>query len=163
MNALIVYDSVFGNTEKVASAIGATVSAASGPQGNVRTLPVGVVTTDMLRGLDLLIVGSPTRSLRPTEAVGQFLKLLPKSHLRGVQVAAFDTRLSLDHIDSAALRFVVGKGGYAASSIASALKKRGGKLLAPPEGFLVTGEKGPLLDGELERAPRWAAQLISMG
>ena len=163
MNALIVYESVFGNTEKVACAIGAAIGAAFGSQGKVATLPVSQVTTEKVRGLDFLVVGSPTRSLRPTEAVAKFLNQLPREYLQGVQVAAFDTRWALDHIDSGFLRFVVGKGGYAASTIANALKKKGGNLLAPPEGFFVTGEKGPLKDGELERAAEWARQSFQIG
>lgn len=162
MNTLIVYDSVFGNTEKVACAIGAAIGAALGSQGNVETLPVSQVMTEKIRGLDVLIVGSPTRSLRPTEAVAKLLNLLPKDYLHGAQVAAFDTRWALDHIDSSFLRFVVGKGGYAANTIANALKKKGGNLLAPPEGFFVTGEKGPLKDGELERAAEWARQVFQL-
>ena len=121
MNALIVYDSVFGNTEKVAQAIG----AALGPQGNVETLPVSQVTVDQLRGLDLLIVGSPTRGFRPTEAISQLLKTLPKNQLADVSVAAFDTRIWLTTIDSSVFRLIVDKGGYAASTLANALKKKG--------------------------------------
>ena len=155
MNALIVYDSVFGNTEKVARAVG----AALGAQGNVETLPVSQVAAEKMRGLDLLVVGSPTRGLRPTEAISKLLNALPKAHLAGIQVAAFDTRLALDKIDSTFVRFLVSKGGYAASTIAKLLEKKGGNLLAPPEGFLVVGEQGPLVDGETERAAEWAGLL----
>ncbi len=155
MNALIVYDSVFGNTEKVARTIG----EALGANGQVDTLPVSQATMDKLRGLDMLIVGSPTRSFRPTPAVSQFLKTLPKNHLAGVQVAVFDTRIWLDTIDSSVFRFVVNKGGYAASTMANVLKMKGGQLFVPPEGFLVTGEQGPLKEGELERAASWARQI----
>jgi flavodoxin len=158
MNALVIYDSVFGNTEKIARAIG----AALGSQGNAATLPVGQATADKVRGLDVLVVGSPTRSLRPTEAVAKFLSQLPKESLRGVRVAAFDTRWALENIDSGFLRVVVGKGGYAANAIARALKKKGGSLIASPEGFLVTGLEGPLKEGELERAAEWAAQLLQL-
>ena len=156
MNALIIYDSVFGNTEKVTQAIG----VALGSQDRVETLPVSQVSTDQLRGLDLLIVGSPTRSFRPTPAISQLLKSLPKNHLAVVQIATFDTRLWLETIDSSALRFIVDKGGYAANTLANALKKKGGQLLAPPEGFLVTGEQGPLKEGELERAAEWARHML---
>jgi flavodoxin len=156
MKTLIVYDSVFGNTAQVAQAIG----AALGPQGNVETLPVSQVTVEQLRGLDLLIVGSPTRGFRPTEAISKLLKTLPKNQLDDVQVAAFDTRIWLTTIDSSVFRLIVDKGGYAASTLANALKKKGGQLLAPPEGFLVTGEQGPLKEGELERAAEWARQIL---
>ena len=154
MKALIVYDSVFGNTGKVAQAIGEAVAMSL--DGQVQTLPVGKVSMEQFRGLKLLIIGSPTRSLRPTPAITNLLKSLAKNQLFGITVAAFDTRLCLDTIDSSALRFIVDKGGYAASTIAKTMQKKGGKLAAPPEGFLVTGEKGPLKDGELARAVNWA-------
>ncbi len=151
MKAIIVYDSVFGNTAKVAHAIAATL--------NTSALPVGKVTPEMLTGLDVLVVGSPTRGFRPTEAVSKLMRELPKNQLAGVQVAAFDTRILLETINSKALRFIVDKGGYAASTIAKGLQKKGGELIAEPEGFLVTGEQGPLKEGELERAEGWAESL----
>jgi flavodoxin len=156
MKALIIYDSVFGNTEKVAQSIG----AALGPQGQVETLPVSQATMNQLLGLSVLIVGSPTRSFRPTPAISKFLKALPKNYLAGINVAAFDTRIWLNTIDSAAFRFLVDKGGYAANTMAKALTKKGGNLRVPPEGFLVTGEQGPLKEGELERAAEWAREIL---
>lgn len=162
MKALIVYDSVFGNTEKIAQAIGSAIGTALGSQGDTAALPVGQVTADKVRGLGVLIVGSPTRSLRPTEAVARFLGQLPKDYLHGIRVAAFDTRWALENIDSGFLRLVVGKGGYAANAIDRMLKKKGGNLVAPPEGFLVTGVEGPLKDGELERAAGWVRQILDL-
>jgi hypothetical protein len=109
----------------------------------------------MLTGLDLLGVGSPTRGFRPTEGISKLLNSLPKNHLARVKLADFDTRILLGTIDSKALRFLVDKGGYAASTIAKTLEKKGGMRIAAPEGFLVTGEQGPLKEGELERAAAW--------
>lgn len=157
MKSLVIYDSVFGNTEMVAKAIGAALE----PSGAVETLPVGQATAEKMRGLDILIVGSPTRGFRPTEDLAKLLEALPKDHLRGVRVAAFDTRMVLELIDSAAVRFMVSKGGYAAGRIAKTLEKKGGKPAVPPEGFFVNGEKGPLKDGELERAAGWARGIVS--
>ncbi|MBM3129430.1 MAG: flavodoxin family protein [Chloroflexi bacterium] len=154
MNALVVYDSVFGNTEKIARAMGDAL-------GNVETLSVSQVSAETIRGRDVLIVGSPTRGFRPTEGISKLLNALPKNHLAGVRVAAFDTRIVLETINSKVFRLLVDKGGYAASHIAQSLEKKGGKLIAPPEGFFVTGEQGPLKDGELERAARWAKQIVS--
>jgi flavodoxin len=151
MKALIVYDSVFGNTAKVAQAMAEALQASA--------LPVSQVTTDQLRGLNLLIVGSPTRSFRPTPAISKFLKSLSKDQLAGIRAATFDTRIWLNTIDSAAFRFLVDKGGYAANTMASAIKKKGGTLDVLPEGFLVTGEEGPLKEGELERAAEWARHI----
>jgi flavodoxin len=152
MNALVIYDSVFGNTEKVAQSI----AAALGTQA----IPVNQVEAGQLRDLDLLVVGSPTRGFRPTEGIAKLLNGLPRNHLAGVRVAAFDTRIALETIDSKALRFIVDKGGYAAGTIVKSLEKKGGQLAAPGEGFFVTGEQGPLKDGELERAAAWAGRLV---
>ena len=152
MKALVIYDSVFGNTRQIAQAVG----SALGSPGNAEVLHVGNVTQDHLIGVDLLVVGSPTRGFRPTEAVTDFLKKLPSKALRGVRVAAFDTRIAVNDIESTALRFVVKTGGYAARPIAERLKKAGGDLIVPPEGFFVEGTEGPLKPGELERAGKWA-------
>jgi flavodoxin len=147
----VIYDSVFGNTEKVAQSIAAALGTLA--------IPVSQVNAEQLRDLDLLVVGSPTRGFRPTEGIAKLLNGLPRNHLAGGHAAAFDTRIALETIDSKALRFIVDKGGYAASTIAKALEKKGGRLAAPGEGFYVTGEQGPLKEGELERAANWAGRL----
>ena len=152
---MIVYDSVFGNTEKVACSIGDGL----GSNEDVEVLPVGQVTKEKLRGADVLIVGSPTRGFRPTEAISELLNGLPKNHLDGIRLAAFDTRILLDTIGSLIFRFMVDKGGYAASTIAKTLQRKGGDLLVPPEGFIVVDTEGPLKEGELERAADWARQI----
>ncbi len=152
MKVLIVYDSFFGNTEQIAQAISDSLS----PKENVETLRVNDVKIEKITGLDLLIVGSPTRAFKPTKAIVNFLNKIPSNGLKSVKVSAFDTRILLSSIKSSALRFIVKIGGYAAKSVANRLKKKGGDLIMPPEGFLVTGEEGPLKDGELERAADWA-------
>ncbi|GAI96433.1 unnamed protein product [marine sediment metagenome] len=50
--------------------------------------------------------------------------------------------------------------GYAAKPIADKLEKKGGGLIIPPEGFFIKDSKGPLKDGELERAADWAKLII---
>jgi flavodoxin len=149
----VIYDSVFGNTEKIARSI----AAALGTQA----IPVSQTDSGQLAGLDLLAVGSPTRGFRPTEGISKLLNGLTKNHLTGARVVAFDTRIVLETIDSKALRFLVDKGGYAANTLAKTLVKKGGVLAAPAEGFFVTGEQGPLKDGELERAAAWVKKVQS--
>lgn len=156
MKALVIYDSFFGNTEQIAQAIG----NALGSQEDVGTFRVGDVKPEGLTGLGLLIVGSPTRGFRPTEAIVNFLKSIPANGLKGVKVAAFDTRIATSDIGSPLGRFIVNKGGYAAKPIADSLKKKGGELIIPPEGFYVKDREGPLKEGEFKRAEDWA-KLIS--
>jgi flavodoxin I len=147
MKALIVYDSVYGNTEKIARAIAEAIT----PSGEVKVLGVGEANPSELASTDLLIVGSPTHAGRPTPAVQDLLNKVPKLSLRGINVAAFDTRITTK---------LVRVFGYAAGRIAGNLKRKGGTLIASPEGFFVTGNKGPLKEGELERAAGWAEGIL---
>ena len=158
MKAMVVYDSVFGNTEKIAQAIG---NALGSPQ-DVKIVQVGSVKAEQLAGLTLLIVGSPTRQFSPTGATTDFLKSIPKNGLKGVKVAAFDTRFTVSAVEKVRiLAFFVKIFGYAAKPIAGRLVKKGGELATPPEGFYVGDTEGPLLEGELERAADWARQIVA--
>ncbi len=150
------YDSVFENTEKVARAIADSLGA----RASVQILRADQVVPEQLAGLDLLVVGSPTRGFRPTEAIAGLLSRLRSKALHGIKAAAFDTRFKADELDSAGLRFVVKTGGYAARRIAARLKKAGGNLIVPPEGFYVEDTEGPLKAGALEHASGWAASLL---
>lgn len=152
MKSLIVYDSFFGNTEKVAQAIGSVLGA------SVRRV-TDVVPAD-LENLDLLMVGSPTRSFRPSPAVTEWLNALPDGSLRGMKVSAFDTRIPTGTIKSPIFRYIVGHAGYADAPITKTLVKKGGILTVSSEGFLVEGTEGPLKEGELERATAWAQKFL---
>jgi flavodoxin len=154
---MVVYDSVFGNTEQVAQAVG----RALGWPEDAEVRRVSEVKPEQLAGLGLLIVGSPTRAFQPTPATRQLLKRIPARGLEGVKVAAFDTRFSVEDTDSAILTFMVRLFGYAAKPIAHRLQRKGGELAVPPEGFIVEGTEGPLHEGELERAADWARRIAA--
>ncbi len=157
MKALIIYDSIFGNTEKIAQAIG----NAWGVPKDVEIRRVSDVNLQQLARLTLLIVGSPTRGFKPTPAINSFLGSIPRNGLKGVQVAAFDTRIALSDVDSRILPIFVKLFGYAAQPIAARLQKKEGELIVPPEGFFVKGSEGPLKEGELERAVDWAKRILA--
>ena len=157
VKTLVIYDSVYGNTEKIARAIG----GALGAPDEVKVLRVGEVQPEDLAGVDLLVVGSPTQKFRPLPAASALLKGLPAQGLKGVRVAAFDTRLEMDDSQPAVLRFFEKIFGYAAEPLADGLKKKGARLVVPPEGFIVKGVEGPLKDGELERAAEWGRKIRS--
>jgi flavodoxin I len=88
MKAIIVYDSVYGNTEGIARGIGGTFST------DVKVVKINGINPSELGSFDLIILGSPTNGGRPTPAVLDLLAKIPESGLKGVNVAAFDTRLS---------------------------------------------------------------------
>jgi flavodoxin len=155
---MVVYDSVYGNTEKIAAA----VAAALGSPEDVAIARASDARPEQLTDLTLLIVGSPTQKFRPIAPVTAFLKSIPKTGLKGIQVAAFDTRFTQSAVDTVRiLAFFVNIFGYAAEPIADRLQKKGGVLAAPPEGFYVADTEGPLLEGELERAASWARQIVA--
>ncbi len=144
MKTLIVYDSVYGNTEKIANSIGDAVT------GDVKIMRVGEASISDIESVDILIVGAPTYGGRPTPPIKNFISNISAGTLKGIDVVAFDTRLPARWVKIF---------GFAASKIANSLKERGGNLLAA-EGFFVLGGKGPLKEGEVERASSWANEYI---
>lgn len=147
MKALIVYDSVYGNTEKIARAIAGALT----PSTEVKVLRPREVNPSELESVDLLIVGSPTQGGRPTPAIQEFLSKVTGPAIEGINIAAFDTRFSTK---------LVGIFGYAAGKIAGSLKTKGGTLILSPAAFFVKGKEGPLKEGELERAAGWAKRIF---
>lgn len=156
-NSLVIYDSVFGNTEKIAQAI--AYAKSDSEMFDLRK--IGEISLEDLKEVKTIIVGSPTRQFNATGAINQWLKQLPKGSLQGVKFGAFDTRMTLEEINkNKFLSFMVKLFGYAAEKIARTLKKSGGIEVISPEGFYVKEVEGPLLDGELERATNWALRII---
>jgi flavodoxin len=151
MNALVVYDSYFGNTEKIARAVGTALGLA-----DKDIVKVADVKPGQVNGLDLLIVGSPTRAMQASDGTKAFLKGLPSGSLKGIKVAAFDTRAVIGEKTPAILRIMVKLFGYAAEPMAKKLVRKGGIQVLEPAGFFVLESEGPLQDGELERAAAWA-------
>jgi flavodoxin len=158
MNILVIYDSQFGNTEKVARAMADALAEAS----RVEVCRAADASTELIQGYDLVIVGSPTQGFRPTKPVTGLLDKLPRGALHGKKTAAFDTRIDTTAMDSALMGFIVDKGGYAAKRIARHLESAGGALMVAPEGFYVEDTEGPLKDGELDQAAAWAKDLVAI-
>lgn len=153
MNLLVVYDTRYGNTEKIAAAI------ASGLGERVPAHPIDKIDPTALPALDVLVVGSPTQGGRPTAALQAWLARLPAGKLNGVRVGAFDTRIEArDH--GFLLRALMGVIGFAAQPILDSLEAAGGVTAAAPEGFIVEGREGPLRQGETERAAAWGKALL---
>jgi flavodoxin len=156
MSILVVYDSYFGNTEKIAFKIGEILGE------NVPVIRPDNFEIDSLSKLELLVVGAPTRAFRPSDAIKSFLKNIPDNSLKGVKVAAFDTRMDPNDVGNPILKIMVNLFGYAAKSIAKKLVKKGGNLIGEPAGFVVLGSEGPLRDNEFEKVSKWANTLLDI-
>ncbi len=169
MHALIVYESMYGNTRKVAEGIAVGIR----PHADVRVVPVGDASPDLVAWADLVIAGGPTHvhgMVRPSTRKGASeaaakpdsgLTLEPNAvgpglHewfdtlavVHGKRGAAFDTR-----IDAPAL--VTGR---ASNGIAKELTRHGFKLVAKAESFLVD-RHSKLVADEVERAATWGVML----
>jgi len=168
MRALIVYESMYGNTRVVASNIADGLRAGH----DVIEVPVAVATGELLASADLVIVGGPTHmhrlstasSLRMAaqavadqasgltlepDAVGPGLRDWFDGIAPGlVLAAAFDTRINARSVFT----------GRASRDIRRLLKQHGYHVIAAPESFLVTS-RNALLGGEAARARRWGTAL----
>ncbi|HSW58876.1 MAG TPA: flavodoxin family protein [Dehalococcoidales bacterium] len=144
MKTLVVYESMYGNTEQIARAI------AGGISGEVIIKPTAQVVPTDLVNLDLFIIGSPTQAGRPLKATLAFIEKLGEAEIKGLNTGVFDTRMK----GNFAKIF-----GWAATRMAEVLRKKGAKIRLETEGFFVKGIKGPIVEGEIERAAGWGQKI----
>ncbi|SEH02673.1 Flavodoxin [Nonomuraea solani] len=165
MDALVVYESMFGNTKQVAEAV------AEGLATRLRTevVEVGAAPARVGPEVGLLVVGGPTHAFSMSRAstrksaaqqstqplvsqgngVREWLAVLGTASA-ALASAAFDTRVAKPRMP-----------GSAARGIAKRLRRLGVKAAAPAQSFYVTGTEGPLVAGELERARQWGESLAA--
>jgi len=163
MKAVVVYESLWGNTASIARAIAEGI----GPEE--RALTTSQASGEAIAGADLIVAGAPLFGFRlPTDSVrkgiGQdrkhaqkppdlsqpsmrsWLAALPKGNGRA---AAFETRFRWSP-------------GSATGAIVKELERAGYRRIARDQRFIVKGTYGPLRDGELERAKTWGAELARL-
>ncbi len=145
MESLVVYDSKFGNTKKVAEAIALGLQA----HGPVRLLGLDRLPPQELGPIDVLFVGGPTQSHGMSARMRQFIDALQTRAATHVMAVTFDTRFRMPAVIS----------GSAAKTIARRLRRAGVRMFAPPESFFVTRSIPELEKGETERAAAWARSL----
>jgi len=146
MNVLIVYGTQFGTTEHLARVIGAAIE----PTNSVQITAAERAHELTGHGIDLLIVGAPTQVFGRRLLVRSFLRGLGEQGFAGMDCAAFDTRMGTAAQGNAS----------EAEVIADQLVDAGCRLVVPPESFFVTGFKGPMADGEEDRARTWALSIV---
>ena len=170
MRALVIYESMYGNTRVVASNI------ADGLRGTyeVTLVPVAAATADLIAQADLLVVGAPTHmhglSTASSRQLARKAVAKPESGLTldpdadGLALrdwlgglagghglaAAFDTRLAGAPVLT----------GRASRGISRLLRRHGYRLITPPESFVVT-KLNTLIDGEPSRARAWGEALAA--
>jgi hypothetical protein len=162
MRALVVFETLWGNTEKVARAVADRLREAA---------EVEVVDSDSapasVDGYDLVVVGGPTHAFsmsrpatreeaaaghsaphRPDRGIREWIDQLARPSA-AVPVATFDTRVDQPRLP-----------GSAAKAAKHELRSLGFDTTVKQQTFRVHGYEGPLLDGELERAASWAGDVL---
>jgi hypothetical protein len=171
MRALVVYESMFGNTKEIAEAVAAGLA----DRMDTEAVEVGAAPTALSDDLDLLVVGGPTHTFgmsRPATRRDAARQLAARANESGgvstaqdgigmrewlasvdfgraaPVVAVFDTRMRSAFSGSAAVK-------------AERLLRRRGMRVVARRSFFVTGGQGPLRDGERDQARWWAADVAT--
>lgn len=158
MRAVVVYESLWGNTAAIARAI------ADGIGPGTPAVPTDEATAELLAGADLIVAGAPVLGFRlPTDGMRASVRGDPKAppaDLGHPSMRAWLASLPAGHGRSAAFetRFRWSPGG-SVGAISTALEEAGYLPVAEPAKFIVTGKYGPLRDGETDRARQWGAEL----
>lgn len=159
MKALIVYESQFGNTEKVARAIAEGVATS----GRVEVVAVDTAPTVLPDDVDLLLVGGPTHvfSMSRVQTRADAAKDAPTPTRRGIREWLAQPPSSSGRLRVATFGTKQGHGRLSGSAATAAAKaaRAHGLLVDAVEDFFVTGRSGPLEEGELERATAWGRAL----
>jgi hypothetical protein len=169
MRALVVYESVFGDARAIAQSVAEGLSGTVGADVVVAAEAPEVLGPDV----ELLVVGGPNHAFGmprqrtregavqqhgadiadPTRGLREWLQSV-RVDRSGLAAAAFDTR-------SRSPRLLV-KMDHAARTEEGLLAALGTEVVAPAEHFTVLGVKGPLVDGEQDRARRWGRELAGL-
>lgn len=166
MRALVVYESMFGNTQAVARAIADGLETWAA----VDVVEVNAAPTVLADDISLLVVGGPTHAFglsrestrrdAATQTAGTLVStgagirewLSRIAHpTTEIAAAAFDTKINKPWLP-----------GSAAKAAHKRMRWLRFRMAAAPESFYVTGASGPLVDGELDRARAWGERLGSM-
>jgi Flavodoxin domain len=142
MRALVVYESIHGNTHVIAANIADGLRSTH----EVTLVPVAEAGRGLATSADLVVVGGPTHMHGMSHGLRNWLEDVTGGH--GITAAAFDTRFNV----------IPALAGPASHGIARLLRRHGFGLLAAPESFLI-GQGNTLLDGEASRARQWGAAL----
>jgi hypothetical protein len=162
MKALVIYESMFGNTEQVARAIASGLE----PLLEVQVVDIAHAPAEPPDDVAMVVAGGPTHAFsmsRPNTRAEAERKGAPNSGGAGLrewldalpsgyhaqQIATFDTRVAkVRHLP-----------GSAAKRAAKSARRHGFNALAPAESFYVEDLEGPLVAGELDRASAWGERL----
>ena len=147
MKAIVVYDTKFGNTEKIAKVLAEGMKE-QGVTGD--SVKVGEVEISRLKEYDLLVIGGPTHGFGISKPMKDFLDKLESAEISGKKAFVFDTKLKS--------RFA----GSAGKGIEKRLKKLQMSIVRPYASAIVKGTEGPLEEGTEKRFKEIASEIAKL-
>jgi flavodoxin len=131
--AIVIYDTKFGNTEKIARALARGMEK----QGiKVDCVKADEVDIDKLVEYDFLVIGGPTHGFGVSRPMKAFLEKLRSVDLEGKKAFAFDTKIKASWL-----------AGSAGKGIEKTLERLGMSIVKPHSSAIVKATKGPLKEG----------------
>jgi menaquinone-dependent protoporphyrinogen IX oxidase len=154
MKGIVVYDTSYGNTKKIAETLAETMKE---PGIEVDLFYVKDVKKLSGKDYDFLVLGSPTKFGTMSFTIKFFLGKVKSEEWMNKSFAAFDTE-NPENIEQARIQK---KEWSAAEKIAEKLREKKMNQLLPVLKALVLGQKGPLVEGEIERTKDYARELVA--
>lgn len=145
-NAVVIYDSKYGNTKTVAESIAEGMRGSG--VGDVLVLGVDAAKPEAIDSYDVLVIGSPNHIGGATRKIKKLIRDLSK--LEGKLVAVFDTYMGKD-LEKATNRMLAQIGA----------KAPGLEAITPGLSVLVTGMTGPIADGELAKSKAFGERIAA--
>lgn len=163
MNAIVVYESLWGNTAAIARAI------AEGLGPNARALSTAEAGPEAVAGADWIVAGSPLFAFRlPTDDIRETIRKKAATFATPPDLSHPSLRRWLESLPPGAGRSAAFETriwwspGGATGAILKSLKSAGYAPAARGKRFRVTGMTGPLKPGEIDRARAWGAHLARL-
>jgi menaquinone-dependent protoporphyrinogen IX oxidase len=147
MKGIIVYDTSYGNTKKIAETIAETLKESGIEVGLFYVKDVKKLSA---KDYDFFVLGSPTKFGTMSFAIKFFLGKVKSEEWMKKPFAAFDTE-NRENLEK--------KEWSAAEKISEKLRDKKMNQLLPVLKALVLGQKGPLEEGEIERTKDYAREL----
>jgi menaquinone-dependent protoporphyrinogen IX oxidase len=150
MKGIVIYDTTYGNTKKIGETIAETLK-----QSGIEVDLFYVKDVKKLKDYDFLVLGSPTKFGTMSFTIKFFLGKIKREDWVNKPFAAFDTE-NPENVEQARLQ---NKEWSAAEKIAEKLREKKMTEMAPVLKALVIGQKGPIVEGEIERTKEYANKL----
>ncbi|MGB9676596.1 MAG: flavodoxin family protein [Candidatus Bathyarchaeales archaeon] len=148
VKALVVYESKYGNTKRVAETIVEGMKETGEVESSIKELKE--VSLEKVAEYDVILIGSPNHFGGPTRGIKGFIDNLGKLRLKGKMFAVFDTYMGKDF-------------EKAVKKMEKQICEKAPELKKIMNGFSirVQGTKGPIVENELSKCKEFGRSIMA--